>query len=55
MDLEKIMNFEWDKYIVAIIEGLKNFVAMINKYMPKSMYNFEDPGKYESNEENGEF
>ena len=53
--MEKIINYDWEDIIKRVIEGLKNFVAMINKYMPKSMYNFEDPAKYESNEENGEF
>ena len=44
--IDAIMNFEFDKYIVAIVEGIKNFVALIEKYFPKSQYNFEDPGKY---------
>ena len=47
MDLEKIINFDWEKIIADIIKGLKNFVEKLNALMPKSYYNFEKPEEYE--------
>ena len=45
--MEKIINYDWEDIITRVIEGLKNFVALFNKYMPKTVYNFEDPYNYE--------
>ena len=44
--IDVIMAYDWEELITGIIEGIKNFVDKLNKYFPKSKYNFEDPGKY---------
>lgn len=40
--LEKIMAYDWETMIARIIDGLKNFVAKFEAYMPVSKYGFED-------------
>ena len=47
MNIDKIMAYDWEGMIKAIVEGLKNFIDMVNKYLPKAKYNFEDPAEYE--------
>ena len=41
--MEKIINYDWQTMIVRIVEGLKNFIAKVEHYFPKSSYGFEDP------------
>ncbi len=47
MDIAKVINFDWETLIADIIDGLKNFVEMFNKFFPKQYYNFEKPTEYE--------
>ncbi len=44
--MKDIINYDWQTMIERIIKGLKNFIAKLEYYWPKSSYGFEDKDSY---------